>query len=132
MEIFIIIIGIVFLFIFFSAKSGVGIKSSLIKDIRTLHHTGMPSVSHPSIALEEAYEVLSPYDANNRISNISNQDSYSFWVLVSGEPCLIIIKREPFKKTGIKLILTTANEYNSIHSSIGIATENIPNNLKSI
>lgn len=133
MEIFLVIIGVAFLFIMLSAKSGVGIKSSLIKEIHNQRHNNLPSKSYPSISLDEAFEVLSPYDANNKYgSSIKDYREYSFWALVDGEPCSISVKREDFKKTGIKLLVTTVSEHNSIISSLGMTPTKVPTNLRNI
>lgn len=131
MEIILLIIGIIFVFIFLSGKSGVGIKSSLIREIHLQRRNNTSSKAFPSISLEEAYNVLSPYDANNRYSSgISNYSEYSFWALVDGEPCLISVKKEPFKKNGITLLVTT-NSFMDTYMS-GLPRPEVPANLKSI
>lgn len=131
MEIILLIIGIIFAFIFLSAKSGVGIKSSLIREIHFQRHNNISSKAFPSISLEEAYNVLSPYDANNQHSSgISDYNAYSFWALVDSEPCLISVKKEPFKKNGITLLVTT-NSFMDTYMS-GLTRPEVPNNLKSI
>lgn len=132
MEVVLIIIGVIFLVILLSSKSGVGIKSSLIKEIQNQAYVGIgsPSKVYPSISLQEAYEALSPYDANNKYgSNISNYSRYSFWALVNNVPCDISIQKEG---RGIKLIVTRGEDHNAILRSQGLRESNIPKNLKSI
>ncbi|MEG9530642.1 hypothetical protein [Mannheimia indoligenes] len=132
MEVVLIIIGVIFLFVLLSAKSGVGIKSSLIKEIQNQAYRGIgsPPKVYPSISLQEAYDVLSPYDADNRYGpDMSNYSSYSFWALVNNRPCLIDIKRE---NRGIKLLVTRGEDYNLILRSQGLKESNLPKNLRSI
>lgn len=132
MEVVLIIIGVILLFLLLSAKSGVGIKSSLIKEIQNQAYGGIGSSSkvYPSISLQEAYEVLSPHDANNKYgSDISNYNRYSFWALVNNVPCNISIQKEG---RGIKLIVTRGEDHNFILRSQGLKESNIPKNLKSI
>ncbi len=54
-----------------SAKSGVGIKSTLIREIRQQCAGGIGSQvnRHPSISLEEAYDTLKVFDANNCLNS---------------------------------------------------------------
>lgn len=129
MEILLVIIGIIFV----SAKLGVGIKASLVKEIRNQCYGGIgaPSKSYSSISLEEAYKALRVYDANDRISNISNCNSYSFWALVNDEPCCITVKKEAFKR-GIRLIVIRGEDYNQISRFRGAEEIDIPTNLRVI
>lgn len=129
MEIILIILVIVFIFIFLTGKSGVGIKSSLVKEIRQQCAIGIgaPANIHPSISLEEAHEALRGFDANN-VPLRPNE--YSFWALVSGTPCHISVKKEIPR--GIKLIVTRAEDQEAILMSVGMKPLSIPNNLRSI
>ncbi len=132
MEIILVIAGAIFLFILLSAKSGVGIKSSLIKEIRKQAYGGIgsPSKIYPSISLQEAYDALSPYDANNRYdTDMSKYNRYDFWALVDNNPCQISIKREG---SGIKLIVTKGEDHNLILRTHGLKESEIPKNLRSI
>ncbi|WP_439328273.1 hypothetical protein [Lonepinella sp. BR2357] len=131
MEIIVVIIAVIALFIFLTGKSGVGIKSSLVKEIHFQYSGGIGSSSkyYPSISLAEAYEALSVFDSSNRFR--SNTDNYSFWALIYNEPCLITLKAEPFKK-GCRLLVTKGADHNQILRSLGMKEEKFPTNLKSI
>lgn len=122
MEVLIGIIVVVFLVIFLSGKSGVGIKSNLIREIRTLCSQNGGSIEHPSISLEEAYKALQQFDSENKFS--SNSNHYSFWVSVNEINCLIALKRIPFKKTGVELSVMTEYSLQLLKREL-----NIPNNL---
>lgn len=132
MEIFFIIVAIILIIILFSAKLGVGIRSSLINEIRHQCHKGITASekSFPSISLEEAYEALSPFDVNNKYGSISNYSDYSFWVSVNGVPCFVLLKREDFKKTGIRLSVMRAEDYNDILRTAGMKGRSTPSNLR--
>ena len=129
MEIILIILVVVFLFIFLTGKSGVGIKSSLVKEIRQQCAIGIgaPANIHPSISLEEAYEALRGFDANNESLRYNG---YSFWALVNGIPCNISVNKEVPR--GIRLIVTRAEDQAAILISLGKKPLSIPNNLRSI
>ncbi|TDQ56502.1 hypothetical protein EDC45_1907 [Mesocricetibacter intestinalis] len=131
MEILTVIIVVILIFIIISGKSGVGIKSSLIKEIHKQYYGGIsaPSKIYPSISLEEAYNILKEYDANN---HHAGNNSYSFWALVNNEPCFISVERIPCKRTGIKLLVTRAVDHNALLKFSGMKEDKIPNNLLSI
>ncbi|HFC8468177.1 TPA: hypothetical protein ACFP4C_001339 [Neisseria subflava] len=128
-----IIIAIIALFIFLTGMSGVGIKSLLIKEIHVQCHNRTGSKYYQSISFEEAYQRLSPFDANNIHNGVPDYHSYYFWALVDGIPCFISVDKEPFKK-GIRLLVTREDDFKEIMRSLPDSQDkvNIPTNLKSI
>lgn len=128
-----IVIAVIALFIFLTGMSGVGIKSSLIKEIHVQCHNKTGSKYYQSISFEEAYQRLSPFDANNIHNGVPDYHSYYFWALVDGIPCFISVDKEPFKK-GIRLLVTREDDFKEIMGSLPYFQDkvNIPTNLKSI
>lgn len=135
MEILIGIIVVIFLFIFLTGKAGVGIRSSLIREIRQQCMIGIsaPSNYHPSISLSEAYNALKDYDTSNRFNpdKIEKYDKFDFWVNVNGIPCMVSVKKENFKR-GIRLIVTRYSDYCAILESQGYNIPDYPTNLRNI
>lgn len=112
MEVLLFIVGSVFLIILITGYFGIGIKASLINEIRRQAYMGSVATlkSYPSISIEEAYNALSSYDTTGKGNSIDSFGKWSFWVLVNGSPYVILIKKESFS-SGIKLLVTSGEDY---------------------
>ena len=101
MEIIVIIICIVVAIIIFSGMSGVGIKSSLIREIHRQCIEGSSRKNYPSISVNQAYNSLKSMVTKQ----IKEPDGYTLYMNVNGISCCVILKQDPYKvlKTGCTL-----------------------------